>query len=1014
IKIVVLPAVNGGKDGKYCIPGGAPWQMQTVIEPGMRYKWSSIAGSPTTPPPFMDDDTLARPKVRPAVYTTYVVEGSVYSGPFRCTSRDTVNVAISSPLIEISAGKDQTVCANKAIMLNGTVSDASLVDSVNWTPSATLNDSTILTPMATPYVTTDYILYVQDQNGCGIMDTTRLIVDGFQPMIAPFASRDTVCPDGFTQLFANVSQQPCGIAQSACAGGIPEDKLLGTGTIGSVAPTPFYHIANSAGERIQMLYQRDELLGLGIKAGFINSMSFNIPAKNTTDSFYKFTIKLACTPDNSMSGSTLTSYPGSATMFSPRSVATQTGWNTFEFDNAYYWDGASNLMVEICWSKVYGEYGGGPDGVFASNTGFTSVKYIRDYSLPAPAMGEGCGLTAGTVLLSSTRPNTRFNVCIPASIFKYSWTPASYLSQPDSAVTNAEGIKEDLNYTVTVTSSSNPNCYTSGVVAVRIDHTNSVTALPVSPVISCRPGYFYDLEAYGNGPRPLRNLPCGTGNPLNCVTLVENKIGNPGTSAVVDEPKKHAFNGTYTTAHTQYIIPKSAMHNGKITSGTIRQISFEAVSASGMDFTNLKIGMKCTDTKQFSGSAPVSFESGAVNVYTGSRVFGGGKEIFTLTTPYNWDTTKNLLIDICYSQATAGTGPTLKTYNTKGFNLMVQSYQTSGDVCSNPSTEIGPEVYEVLPVFELGYCSAGDTDFTYHWSPGNYFQDSVAQKPVLQIDSTVKVFVNTVGRNGCVVKDSVTIVVPRNRRGITGDTVMCLNESIQLRSYSGVKTQWFESTPNATYDAVRTLSCDSCERTIANPKQTTTYYASVTDENGCIDTFRTTVTVKPLPAVNIVNRDTVIKYGSSIVLNAFGGTQYFWTPIAGLSNPNNVNPTAQPLVTTTYYVSGIGLNGCRGDDSVKIRVDYKSPISVPSGFTPNGDGQNDKFRLMGVTFQSLMEFRVYNRWGQEVFTTNNISDGWDGTYKGKAQDMGAYNYIIRVGYPDGTTETFKGDVTLIR
>ncbi|MBL7713139.1 MAG: hypothetical protein JNL13_11760, partial [Chitinophagaceae bacterium] len=47
IKIVVLPAVNGGKDGKYCIPGGAPWQMQTVIEPGMRYKWSSIAGSPT-------------------------------------------------------------------------------------------------------------------------------------------------------------------------------------------------------------------------------------------------------------------------------------------------------------------------------------------------------------------------------------------------------------------------------------------------------------------------------------------------------------------------------------------------------------------------------------------------------------------------------------------------------------------------------------------------------------------------------------------------------------------------------------------------------------------------------------------------------------------------------------------------------------------------------------------------------------------------------------------------------
>lgn len=1018
LKIVVLPAVDGGKDGIFCLPGGAPWKMQTILEPGMRFKWSSIFGSPTTPPPFMDDDTLARPSVQPGVYTSYLVEGSIFRGPYRCTTRDTVDVRIGIPTITVSAGPDKTVCANKPVMLDGKVEPFSDLDSLNWTPSATLDDSTLMTPTATPYVSTNYVLYAEDKNGCGLIDTMKVIVDGFQPNIAPFASRDTVCPEGFTQLFANVSQQPCGIAQAPCTGGSATDKTIGTGTIGSLAPTPFYHIANSAGERMQILYRRDELLELGIKAGFINSMSFNLPAKNTTDSFYKFSIKMACTGDAALTGSTMTTYGGTSVVLPPQTIYTNTGWNTFSFPNSYYWDGSSNLLVEVCWSKVYGAYGGTADPVFATSTSYTSVKYIRDYSLPAPAMGEGCGLTAGTPLLSSTRPNTRFNICIPSSIFKYSWTPTSYLNQPDSANTNVNGIKEDIDYNIKVTSSSNPNCFATGVVPIKVDRTNSVTALPVSPVIQCRPGYYYDLTAVGSGPRPLRNLMCGVNDTVFCLAPITRIIANPGTAAMYAEPSNHAFNGAYTTAHTQYIVPKSSIRLGNMNSGTIRSISIDVAAAASMDFTNLKIGLKCTDLKQFNSTPPVIFETGVVQVYSSTNEAvgstGSGYHTFTFQTPYNWDTTKNLLVDLCYSQAVAGSGPSVNTYRTQGFNLMAQSYQTSGDVCTNPSTEIGPVTYELLPSFQFGYCPAGDTDFTFSWSPGDYFQDSLLQNPIVSVDSTMKIYVKTQGRNGCIVRDSVTILVPKNARFVTQDTIICLNESVQLRSYYGTKTRWYENTSGGQYSKPVTLSCDSCERTIASPKQTTTYYAAVTDENGCLDTFRTSVTVKPLPGVNITNRDTVIKYGKSVVLNAFGGSQYVWTPIAGLSNANNVSPTATPLVTTVYHVAGVGLNGCRGNDSVKITIDYKSPISVPSGFTPNGDGKNDKFRLMGVTFQTLMEFRVFNRWGQEMFSTTNINDGWDGTYKGKEQDMGAYNYIIRVGYPDGDAQTFKGDVSLIR
>jgi hypothetical protein len=61
-----------------------------------------------------------------------------------------------------------------------------------------------------------------------------------------------------------------------------------------------------------------------------------------------------------------------------------------------------------------------------------------------------------------------------------------------------------------------------------------------------------------------------------------------------------------------------------------------------------------------------------------------------------------------------------------------------------------------------------------------------------------------------------------------------------------------------------------------------------------------------------------------------------------------------------------------------------------------------------------MEFRVFNRWGQEVFSTTDIFDGWDGKWKGVEQGIGNYQYLIRVAYPDGKTETYKGDINLIR
>jgi gliding motility-associated-like protein len=97
-----------------------------------------------------------------------------------------------------------------------------------------------------------------------------------------------------------------------------------------------------------------------------------------------------------------------------------------------------------------------------------------------------------------------------------------------------------------------------------------------------------------------------------------------------------------------------------------------------------------------------------------------------------------------------------------------------------------------------------------------------------------------------------------------------------------------------------------------------------------------------------------------------------------------------------------------------VRIDYRQALFVPTAFTPNNDGNNDVFGVVNLSVQKIIEFRVFNRWGQEIFSTTDARQGWDGTWKATPQPTGSYNYIIRVAYPDGITDTFKGEVTLIR
>jgi len=195
------------------------------------------------------------------------------------------------------------------------------------------------------------------------------------------------------------------------------------------------------------------------------------------------------------------------------------------------------------------------------------------------------------------------------------------------------------------------------------------------------------------------------------------------------------------------------------------------------------------------------------------------------------------------------------------------------------------------------------------------------------------------------------------------------------------------------------------------------YTLTVTDNTtGCEGKANTTLVIVPIPPVQLsnVSGTQTINYGSSVQLNADNALYYWWLPDDGtISNRNINNPFVNPTQTTVYTVYGMDSLGCVDSSKITVNV-IDDSISIPTAFTPNNDGLNDVFRPLGMKYQGLVEFSVYNRWGQRIFSTSNKDQGWDGTFNGVKQDVDVYNYVIIVSLTDGTTRMFKGNVTLVR
>ena len=193
-------------------------------------------------------------------------------------------------------------------------------------------------------------------------------------------------------------------------------------------------------------------------------------------------------------------------------------------------------------------------------------------------------------------------------------------------------------------------------------------------------------------------------------------------------------------------------------------------------------------------------------------------------------------------------------------------------------------------------------------------------------------------------------------------------------------------------------------------------YTATAINAGCNTTAFIDINIFPGVILTNVTPSQSVIFGSTVQLNSWGAMYYAWTPDDGtLSNPAINDPVAHPINTTTYTVTGMNEWGCKDTASLTLSIEYTDTVLIPTAFTPNGDGNNDIFRIANTKDTKLVEFSIFNRWGQVVYNnTWNIRQGWDGTFNGMPADMGVYQYYIILARPNGENKIYKGDVTLIR
>ncbi len=382
---------------------------------------------------------------------------------------------------------------------------------------------------------------------------------------------------------------------------------------------------------------------------------------------------------------------------------------------------------------------------------------------------------------------------------------------------------------------------------------------------------------------------------------------------------------------------------------------------------------------------------------------GGG------TIPYQFS-----LNGITYQPVNTITAPATGVYNNisvKDANGCIKTTSVTITFTDNVVLDAGPDSTICAEQTIILQPQVNPEVSNFRWIPNVAINDQGIKNPSVTPLVTTKYYV-TATWGPCVHTDSLTVFVKNKPIADAGpDVIICDRDSTIL---TGSVTN-VSGTVNYIWTPASTVRSDSNFTTIAVPVVTQVYTLTVTDNYGCNYRVQDQVKVTVMPPVPAnAGQDTIAVLGSPHQLVATGGTQYSWSPAAPLNSPIIPNPLATISNDTKFTVVVRDVAGCYGYDTVFVKVYTGPTYYVPNAFSPNGDGLNDIFRPIPVGIAKTDYFRVFNRYGELIFETNEWLKGWDGTYKARKQPIGVYVWIIKGVDRKGTPIEMKGTVTLIQ
>jgi len=347
---------------------------------------------------------------------------------------------------------------------------------------------------------------------------------------------------------------------------------------------------------------------------------------------------------------------------------------------------------------------------------------------------------------------------------------------------------------------------------------------------------------------------------------------------------------------------------------------------------------------------------------------------------------------------------------------------TNDDDCNLGVFKFNLNQIVALPEFDiqLNYCiypleviftNSSSGANTYQWAFGDGATSTSANEVhAYETPGTYDVSLIAMDSTGCLLTDTAYlqfyIPVPPDVTAFGTDTI-CANETVPLGADAaeGLSYLWRPA---------HSLDNSELQNPMATPDTTTTYTVTVTDSVGCQSVSDVTVYVA-VPEGLDAGADLYMETFNPMQIMAElpPGVTVSWTPAEGLSCTDCHNPVANPEESTMYYVEITDIYGCSSVDSVNVFV-YPT-LYIPNAFTPDGDIYNHVFHAYGTGIRDF-DMLIFNRWGQQIFHSIDLMEGWDGTLNGNPAQQGVYTYLVTYTadiFPE-FVKTVVGSVTLTR